>query len=152
MNHCTEEALALFSQEHYTYINQIFGDVTIREIIGEMYAERDWKFIVEDATTDFEYSNHHVLRQMEMIRMYRNILKRDHFKNELKGVVELMRQKIKKTKKLDDRSIWKDYTHSPVTYLNKDYNMLYAEIQSVLDKWEKYGYWYFIKEGTCPVI
>ena len=200
MNHCTEEALAIFSQEHYTYINQIFGDVTIREIIGEMYAERDWKFIVEDATTDFEYSNHHVLvkhgkngetvkwcsvdegiqnihvnkndtlcqsytllkylnkpilkgvkqRQMEMIRMYRNILKRDHFKNELKGVVELMRQKIKKTKKLDDRSIWKDYTHSPVTYLNKDYNILYAEIQSVLDKWEKYGYWYFIKEGTCP--
>ena len=61
MNQCTEEKLFLFSREHYTYINQIFGDETIRQIIKEMYVERDWDFGVEDANEDFEYSNHHVL-------------------------------------------------------------------------------------------
>jgi hypothetical protein len=200
MNHCTEENLALFSQEHYTYINQIFGDETIRDVISEMYVDRDWKFAVEDANEDFEYSNHHVLikrgkmgelikwcsvderhqnilinkndtlcqsytlmkylnkpivknmkkRQMDMIRMYRNIVKRDYFKEELHGIIEIMRRKIKKTRKKNNPSLWKDYTNSPVTYLQKNYDTIYAEINNVLDKWEKYGYWFFIKEGTCP--
>jgi hypothetical protein len=61
MNTCTSEKLNEFSKEHYTYINQIFGDETVREIIKEMYTERDWDFAVEDANADFEYSNHHVL-------------------------------------------------------------------------------------------
>ena len=149
MNNCNKINLELFSQEHYTYINQIFGDKTIREIIKEMYAPRDWDFVVEDATEEFEYSNHHVLvkkgkngeftkwcsvdeglqntninkndtlcqsytllkylnkpieknmkkRQMEMIKMYKNIIKRDYFKDELRGMVEIMKRKIKNTKR-----------------------------------------------------
>ena len=41
MNNCSEINLEIFSKEHYTYINQIFGDETIREIIKEMYTPRD---------------------------------------------------------------------------------------------------------------
>jgi len=200
MNNCNKLNLELFSQEHYTYINQIFGDAAIREIIKEMYAPRDWDFAVEDANADFEYSNHHILekkgangktvkwcsvdegfqnilinkndtlcqsytllkylnkpiatsmkaRQMEMIKMYRNIIKRDYFKDELRGMVEIMKRKIKRTQKKNNPALWKDYTNTPETYLYKDFNTIYAEIQSVLEKWEKYGYLYFIKDGTCP--
>jgi hypothetical protein len=199
MSHCTNGKLTLFSREHYTYINQIFGDETIREIIKEIYADRDWEFVVEDANEDFEYSNHHVLvkpdnsgkivkwcsvdeglqnivknkndtlcqsytlmkylnkpivtnmkkRQMDMIRMYRNIIKRETFQRELKGIIEVMRQKIRKNKKKNNQSLWKDYTDEPITYLHKTYKTVYAEINSVLDKWEKYGYWFFIKTGVC---
>ena len=205
MNQCTEEKLFLFSREHYTYINQIFGDETIRQIIKEMYTERELDFGVEDANEDFEYSNHHVLvkhnkrgdvvkwcsvdeglqnvfknkndtlcqsytlmkylnkpivtnmkkRQMDMIRMYRNIMKREFFQDELKGVVELMQKKIRKRKtatrkkKNTVRHLWKDYTNEPTTYLHKNYDTVYAEINSVLDTWENYGYLFFTKDGKC---
>ena len=199
MNKCTNDKLRLFSNKHFTYINQIFGDETVREIITEMYAERDLKFAIEETGAEFEYSNHHILvkpgkagesekwcsvdegyqnifinkndtlcqsytllkylrkpisadmkkRQMEMIKMYRNIIRREHFKTEFKKVVTIMQEKIGKSKKKNDVSIWRDYTHTPDTYLNKDYDKIYEEIGDVLDTWESYGYLYFIKEGVC---
>lgn len=200
MGKCDNIKLELFSKEHYTYINQIFGDLTIREIIKETYAPRDWDFVVEDADAEFEYSNHHVLektgkngeiikwcsvdegyqntkinvndtlcqsytllkylnkpieknmkkRQMEMIKMYRNILKQEYFKKELKSIIDLMRKKIKRTKKLNKPNLWKDFSYDyPEPYLNKDIDTIYAEIHSILDKWESYGYLYFIKDGKC---
>ena len=88
-------------------------------------------------------------RQMEMIKMYRNIIRREHFKTEFKKVVTIMQEKISKSKKKNDVSIWRDYTHTPDTYLNKDYDKIYEEIRDVLDTWESYGYLYFIKEGVC---
>ena len=61
MSKCEKINLELFSKQHYTYINQIFGDLTIREIIKETYAPREWEFEIEAANADFEYSNHHIL-------------------------------------------------------------------------------------------
>ena len=201
MSKCTEDALKLFGKDHYTYINQIFGDLTVRQIIKEIYAPRDWNFVAIPQTEGrFRGSYHHVLekkgkngeiiqwcsvdeelqvdinendtlcqsytllkylnkpidknmkkRQMEMVKMYRNILKRDDFKKELRGIIEIMQKKIKKIKRKDNPTLWKDYTYDkPEPYLNKDFDVLYAEIQSVLEKWEKYGYLYYIKDGTCP--
>ena len=201
MNNCTKINLENFSKEYYTYINQIFGDLTVRQIIKEMYTPRDWNFVARQGEGVFLGSYHHVLekkgkngeiikwcsvdegyqntninkndslcqsytllkylnkpidqnmkkRQMEMIKMYKNIIKRDYFKDELRGIVEIMKRTIKKTKKKDNPALWKDYTYDkPEPYLNKDFNVLYGEIQSVLEKWEKYGYLYFIKDGICP--
>jgi len=201
MSKCTEDVLKLFGKDHYTYINQIFGDLTVRQIIKEIYAPRDWNFVAIPQTEGrFRGSYHHVLekkgkngeiiqwcsveedfqvdinendtlcqsytllkylnkpidknmkkRQIEMVKMYRNILKRDDFKKELSGIVEIMQKTIKKIKRKNNPTLWKDYTYDkPEPYLNKDYDVLYAEIQSVLEKWEKYGYLYFIKDGTCP--
>jgi len=201
MSKCTEDVLKLFGKDHYTYINQIFGDLTVREIIKEIYAPRDWNFVAIPQTEGrFRGSYHHILekkgkngeiiqwcsveedfqvdinendtlcqsytllkylnkpidknmkkRQIEMVKMYRNILKRDDFKKELSGIVEIMQKTIKKIKRKNNPTLWKDYTYDkPEPYLNKDYDVLYAEIQSVLEKWEKYGYLYFIKDGTCP--
>ena len=201
MSKCTEDALKLFGKDHYTYINQIFGDLTVRQIIKEIYAPRDWNFVAIPQTEGrFRGSYHHVLekkgkngeiiqwcsvdeefqvdinendtlcqsytllkylnkpidknmkkRQMEMVKMYRNILKRDDFKKELRGMIEIMKKKIKKIKRKNNPTLWKDYTYDkPEPYLNKDFDVLYAEIQSVLEKWEKYGYLYYIKDGTCP--
>jgi len=211
MTHCTKENLALFSTEQFTYINQIFGDETVREAIKETYAKRDWKFLVEPASEEFDDdSDHHFLekkgkngktvkwcsvdegfqntdinpndtlcqsytllkylkkpivgsfneddmkqRQMAMIQMYRNIMKRDKFTKILQEIVEVMNDEIKKlnkkTEKKKNPSIWRDYTYQkPYPYLKKDFNTISAEIHSVLDKWENYGYWHFIKKGTCP--
>ena len=36
MTDCSTKMLNIFSKEHYTYINQIFGDETVREIISEI--------------------------------------------------------------------------------------------------------------------
>ena len=201
MNSCTKNSLGLFGNDHYTYINQIFGDETIREIIKETYAPRDWKFAVEYGVEGFDDSDHHVLekkgkngetikwcsvnegiqdlninvndtlcqsytllkylnkpidkdmkkRQKEMVKMYRNILSRDYFKDEFEKVYKIMKQRIKKTKRDDHPEIWKDYTYEePEPYLNKSFNAIYVEIHNVLDNWENYGYSYFIKKGTCP--
>jgi len=189
-----------FGWEHYTYINQIFGDSTVREIIKESYAKKEWNFRVEDADANFEFSNHHVLiktnkkgeeikwcsvdeklqnifinkkdnlcqtytlmkylnkpihknmkkRQNEMIRMYRNILGKDNFKRELKDIINIMNKKIVKLKRKNNPSVWKNYTSIKNEYLNIDIDTLYLKINEVLNKWEKYGYWYFIKEGDCP--
>lgn len=201
MSRCTEEKLDAFSNQHYTYINQIFGDETIREIIQETYADRDWDFAVEDANADFEYSNHHVLlkpgkngeiikwcsvdekyqnilvnkndtlcqsytlmkylnkpippgmkeRQMEMVKMYRNILKKTYFITEFQGVVELMQKKLTRKPLSKDVVLWKDYTKQRTTYLNMDYDEIYNQIQNTLDNWENFGYHYFINDGACPV-
>ena len=34
---CSAEKLLAFSKKHYTYINQIFGDAVVRQIIEEEY-------------------------------------------------------------------------------------------------------------------
>ena len=61
-----------------------------------------------------------------------------------------MRNTIKKNKNLNKAVLWKDFTYDePEPYLIKDVDTMYAEIHNVLDKWENYGYMYFIKEGKC---
>jgi len=57
----TMQDLADFSKEHYTWINQIFGDQSVREIIGEEYPVEDTTFVVDPATDEFPDSDHHVL-------------------------------------------------------------------------------------------
>lgn len=203
---CTNKELQQFSHEHYTYINQIFGDEGVRDVIQEMYPSKEWKLIVEDATEEFGYSNHHRLekkgkkgetikwcsldegiqnlyinendtlcqsysllkylnkpikkdmkeRQIEMIKMYKNIIEQQTFKDELCGMIELMQDKIKdkikdKNEKYDeDNSIWQDHTYNTRPPLMIDFDTLYCNIQAVLEKWEKFGYLYFIKDGKCP--
>jgi len=64
MTNCTNEKLLKFSKKHFTYINQIFGDETIRQIITEIFGNnvnKHLKFMVEKTNADFEHSFHHVL-------------------------------------------------------------------------------------------
>ena len=56
--------LTEFSHNHYTYINQIFGDLTVRDIITELWTNKnDWKLVVEKAGNEFESGFHHVLEK-----------------------------------------------------------------------------------------
>jgi len=57
--YCTNELLIIFSRAHMSYINQIFGDATIREIIQEIY-KLEGKLIIEPGGANFEHSVHHV--------------------------------------------------------------------------------------------
>ena len=183
--------LKKFSFEHFTYINQIFGDLNVREIIKESYAPQDWDFLAEVSGNDFEDGFHHVLvkknkkgknlkkwcsvdegfqnlnvnindnlcqsytllkyfnkqiyknkskkNQKSMINLYRNILKRNHFKKEFKSLIEYN----KKSKK----NPWKIYTNKKTINLPMNYYDIIENINKTLDNWEKYGYHHFIKKG-----
>jgi hypothetical protein len=61
---CSAEKLLDFSKKHYTYINQIFGDATVRQIIEEEYPTT-WEFKVAKAGPEFGNSFHHTVRDRE---------------------------------------------------------------------------------------
>ena len=55
---CTNEKLEKFSLEHFTFINQFFGDETVREVIAECFPNDKYEFSVEKVGQN---SFHHVL-------------------------------------------------------------------------------------------
>lgn len=61
---CSEQKLLDFSEKHYTYINQIFGDATVRQIIEEEYPTT-WEFKVAKAGPEFGNSFHHTIIDRE---------------------------------------------------------------------------------------
>jgi hypothetical protein len=188
MTECSTELLNIFSNEHYTYINQIFGDETVREIISEIkkFKNKRFEFATEETGRNFEYSSHHILidkktkeivcsvdngyqnininkndtlcqsyslltylnididpdqkqRQMDMIAMYREILSNSLF---LKKLDEI-------TLNEDNKKLWTDYTQNTKKFIVMDKQKILKKINDVLDKWEAYGYLYFIGKGTC---
>lgn len=214
---CTDKKLTDFSFEHYTYINQVFGDMTVREIIGEMFPKQQRKYTFVRETYDDEY--HHVLinkkndqkicsmdlgvqtypkpdkydtlcqsysllwfmdqtipkveptdtveeeitkkknRQMQMIRMYRDLIQNKNFRKKMQEVIDGIQEIIDKypPNKLPSNkknSVWVDYTQGAEEgkepYLNL--SNFYDNIRKVLEDWEAFGYWHFIRKGTCPPI
>ena len=78
---CSKEKLEEFSKKHYTYINQIFGDATVRQIIEEEYPTT-YEFAVEETGADFDFSFHHTVKDREdnniicsVVEGYQNIYK-----------------------------------------------------------------------------
>ena len=63
-SNCSNEKLEEFSKKHFTYINQIFGDMTVREIIEEEYPTT-YEFNVEETGADFDFSFHHTVKDRE---------------------------------------------------------------------------------------
>jgi len=61
MDDCTDTKLEKFSLEHYTFINQFFGDETVREIIAEFFPSERYQFKIESVGEEFENSHHHIL-------------------------------------------------------------------------------------------
>ena len=55
---CTNEKLEEFSLEHFTFINQFFGDETVREVIAEVFPNKKYTFKIEIVE---QGSFHHVL-------------------------------------------------------------------------------------------
>lgn len=190
---CSTEKLNKFSFEHYTYINQIFGDESVREIISEVFPNPKYKFDKEYWINDIEESNHHFLReaetddkicsfetglqnmnknkndtlcqsyslltyfdipieviqsekQMQMIELYRKILDNKEFKEKFYSIYF----------EKGDPNYWKDMTKDKNPRLKitsrKDRQLLIQKIKSVLNKWEEYGYFYFIGNGKCPRV
>ena len=56
---CTNDKLIIFSRAHYSYINQIFGDITVREIIQEIYKKEGTLQSVEETQGPFAGTWHH---------------------------------------------------------------------------------------------
>ena len=187
---CDNDMLASFSMEHFTYINQIFGDKVIRQIISEVFPNKIYDFGIEESGEEFEHSYHHILvnkktlnpecsvnngyqnlnknindnlcqsyslltyfnknidpdqkqRQIDMINMYRNIISNDVFIKILDEII------IPSNKKL-----WIDYTKTSTQsknyYIPLNKIKILSKINTVLDNWEEYGFWYFIGKGKCP--
>ena len=58
---CTDENLEIFGRAHYSYINQIFGDETVRKIIKRL-TKNPGILAVEPSGSDFENSFHHIFK------------------------------------------------------------------------------------------
>lgn len=60
---CSQELLDKYSLEHYTFINQIFGDATVRDIIATVFKNKKYDFLVEEVPENglFERGYHHIL-------------------------------------------------------------------------------------------
>jgi len=59
IDHCDDVMLETFSRAHMSYINQIFGDETIRTIIQEVY-NKGGKLVIVPSGPEFEDSVHHI--------------------------------------------------------------------------------------------
>ena len=70
--------------------------------------------------------------------------------NDKASVVRTIGVKTADRKLADTDEVDEDGYDIPI-YLNESYEEIYEEIENVLDKWEKYGYLYFMKDGTCSV-
>jgi hypothetical protein len=184
----TQQTLEIFSLKHYTYINQIFGDKGVREIISEVFPHESLEFRVETANENFEIgSEHHILydklkmknicsvvechqnilknvndtlcqsyslmtyfgkkisrirkdRQRSMCNMYRDLMNNEEF-------IEKLEYEI--LNNTSNKKLWQDFTKTKKTYLNTDIDCIRENIKDVLDKWEEYGYMYFMDEGKC---
>ena len=196
MTDCTEDKLRLFGLEHYTYINQFFGDITVRKMIGEVYRSKKYK-IAEPilASSDFDSGHHHILkrkksrdiwcsvdtariqdtrvhkndtlcqsytlleflnrpiveglsdeaqeaRQMEMITLYRKILSNKKLTKKFKEELPFPYEHWKDFTQ-DENGVSFTQAQMPTTdvFLNK--------IEETLNKWESFGYRYYIREGKC---
>lgn len=192
---CTERKLENFGKKHLTYINQIFGDMGVREIISEVYPNTCYEFRVEKAGQGFEQNtDHHLLydkkakkivcstkmkcngqicqnilrdvndtlcqsysllvyfnkkmpktrkeRQMAMCNLYREILDNRTFTKKLDE--EILSNK-------ENKDLWSDFTRDNEgdVYLTMDKQSVLRHIRDVLNKWEEYGYMYFIGKGQC---
>jgi len=186
---CTERKLENFSLKHYTYINQIFGDMGVREIISEVFPHKSLDFRVEEASDEFETgSDHHILydkkkkksicsvvqghqnmlknkndtlcqsyslmtyfgkkisrvrkdRQRAMCRLYREMINTSEFTDKLRD--EIIENK-------QNRNLWQDFTKKKkTTYVKMDMQVIRKNMLDVLNKWEEYGYMYFMDEGEC---
>ena len=70
---CTERKLINFSKKHYTYINQIFGDISVREIIKEIYPNDKFNFVVLKANVRDNFENHSLHHVLEYVKSGRHL-------------------------------------------------------------------------------
>lgn len=190
MEECTNQKLLFFSLEHYTYINQIFGDQAFRQIINETFPNKSLTMEVENAYEEFEFSHHHFImekktgkricsvddryqdqnvnvndtlcqsyslltyfgipinpdqkqRQMDMIDMYRKILSSKKFVKNLDDIIH---------NENGNDKLWIDYTKVEEEYVVMNKRVILQKIYDVLDKWQRYGFYYFIGKGKCPRV
>lgn len=189
---CTKRKLNNFGLKHYTYINQMFGDEAVREIIQEVYPNKYLELRSEMAddrfdpdsmhhyvydkaknrkicsvdTRGYQYQNVHKNkndtlcqsysllfyfdkkipktnkgRHMEMVKMYRDLIGN-------KTLMKKINDEIIEDKR--NKHLWTDFTkRSGEEYVTMDLPTIVRHMNEVLNRWENYGYRYFIGEGTC---
>jgi hypothetical protein len=203
-DNCSAEKLLAFSKKHYTYINQIFGDAGVRQIIEEEYPTT-WEFKVAKAGPEFGNSFHHTVRDREdpkliicsgedgvqdlnknvndtlcqsyslmnffeipiqlsedkgklkqiyhetnqraMVQMYRDLLNGNIENYEGIDFKEILTNEILSDKR--NKKLWRNFVTGKGN-LNMDPEVLFKNIEDLLDEWEDYGYWFFIGKGECP--
>jgi hypothetical protein len=193
---CTNDKLIIFGRAHYSYINSIFGDESVRSIIQEI-AGKPGKLVVQSSGVEFENSFHHVFKagktkasivcsgieryqaididindtlcqsyslmaylrvpfdktpsedatveqkhskHMSMIAMYRMILNNPKF-------IELFNTDIEYPEEWID-SI-DDTNEFPIITKYKTGPEILKVIERILNVWEKYGWMYYVGDGTC---
>ena len=197
---CTDEELRLFGKAHYTFINQIFGDLTVRSDIEALYPNACMTFGVQQAGDGLgAQSMHHVLLLRDeanakigtwcSVDGYDGRGRRSDFKHQdttrdvndtlcqsytlLKYLyprrrmprnrIRLQRSMVAMYRRLlrdpaflakfetIDPEDWIDYRTDQLVHpsLRMTSGEIVAAIHGVLTDWERYGYKYYIGDGTC---
>ena len=193
---CTNDKLIIFGRAHYSYINHIFGDESVRSIIQEV-AKKPGKLVVESSGAEFENSFHHVFKagktkasivcsgkegyqaididindtlcqsyslmvylripfdktpsdeatveqkrskHMSMIAMYRDLLNNEKFVNLFNTDITYPEEWVDS---IDDTNEF------PIITKFKTGPQILKVVERVLNVWEKYGWMYFVADGTC---
>jgi hypothetical protein len=199
---CDQEELERFSRDHFTYINQYFGNTGVKQIIMKVYPNKRYRLKREKGTGEFAGTDHHLVYDKEnkedicsvstehqqnanidkgdtLCQTY-SILKYLHLTFPERGYslperTETIEYKIEKQRimikmyrdLLSNERLVKKLTNElqyPSDYL-MDYsindsgkkfdNLITTEewlkkIEELLNEWEKYGFYFFIKKGDCP--
>jgi hypothetical protein len=113
-------------------------DVHKGDVLCQSYALLNYFGIKMDETdTDIG----HWRNQMKMIQIYENFLSNSKFMKELEKLI------IKISKENPVR--WYLYNRDQELPFNFQFNHIVTNIKEVLKLWGSYGYWTFIKNGSC---
>jgi hypothetical protein len=49
-----------------------------------------------------------------------------------------------------NKKLWRNFSSNRGGYVNMKPEILFKNIEDLLDEWELFGYWFFIGKGECP--
>jgi len=114
-------------------------DVHKGDVLCQSYALLNYFGIkMDDTDTDIG----HWRNQMKMIEIYNNFLSNSTFMKELEKL-------IKDTISKENPARWHLYKGNKKTKFKFEFTDIIINITEVLELWGSYGYWTFIKNGSC---
>lgn len=133
VSHKNKKMIICSAEQGYQNIDVHKGDV-----LCQSYALLNY-FGIKMDNTDTDIG--HWRNQMKMIEMYKNLLSNLTFMKELENLITTISK--------ETPARWHLYKGDKETKFNFKFTDIIINITKVLELWGSYGYWTFIKNGSC---
>jgi hypothetical protein len=90
---------------------------------------------------------YHETNQRAMVQMYRDLLNGTLENYEGIDFKEILTNEILSDPR--NKKLWRNFVTGKGN-INMNPEVLFKNIEDLLDEWEDYGYWFFIGKGECP--